>query len=46
VESESGAVALLPGFEVVEEPTDVGEEQVADLGLLVERGLDFREGIL
>jgi hypothetical protein len=46
VESEGGAVALLPGSQIVEEPTNVGEEQVADLGLLVERGFDFREGIL
>jgi len=35
-----------PDFEIVEEPTDVGEKEVADLGLVLERGLDFREGIL
>jgi hypothetical protein len=37
---------LLPDFEVIEESTNVGEEQVADLGLLLERRLNFREGIL
>ena len=45
VEREGRAVALLPGFEIVEEPTDVGEEQVADLGLLVERRLDLRKRV-
>jgi hypothetical protein len=44
VESEGGAVALLPNFEIVEEPTNVGEEQVADLGLLVERGSILANG--
>jgi hypothetical protein len=37
--------SLLSGFEIVEKPTDVGEEEVADLGLLVERGLDLGKGI-
>jgi hypothetical protein len=46
VEREGGAISLVPDFEIVEEPADVGEEEVADLGLLVERGLDFRERIL
>jgi hypothetical protein len=45
VESEGRAVALLPDFEIVEEPTNVGEEQVADLGLLVERGFDLGERV-
>ena len=45
MEREGGAVALLPDFEIVEEPTDVGEEEIADLGLLVERGLDFRKRV-
>ena len=30
---------------MVEEPTDVGEEEVADLGLLVERGIDLRKRV-
>jgi hypothetical protein len=46
VEREGGAISLLPDFEVIEESTNVGEEQVADLGLLLERRLNFREGIL
>ena len=46
MEREGGAVALLPGFEIVEEPADIGEEEVADLGLLVERRLDFAKGFL
>jgi hypothetical protein len=45
VEREGRAISLLPGFEIVEEPTDVGEEEVADLGLVLERGLDFRKRI-
>jgi len=40
-----GAVALPPGLKIVEEPTDLGEEQVADLRLLVERGLNLRKGV-
>ena len=39
---EGGAVVLPPGLKIVEEPTDLGEEQVAYLGLLLERGLDLR----
>ena len=31
---------------MVEEPTDIGKEEVANLGLLMERGLDFRERML
>ena len=45
MEREGGAVALLVDFEVVEESTDVGEEEVADLGLLVERRLNLRKGV-
>ena len=45
VEREGGAVALPPGLKIVEEPTDVGEEEVADLGLLVERELDLRKRV-
>jgi hypothetical protein len=33
-------------FEIIEEPTDIGEEEAAHLLLLVERGLDLRERIL
>jgi hypothetical protein len=46
VEREGRAVALLSGSQIVEQPTDVGEEEVPDLGLLVERGLDLRKRIL
>jgi hypothetical protein len=46
VEREGGAVAMPPGFKIVEEPTDLGEEEVADLGLLVERGIDLANGFL
>jgi hypothetical protein len=46
MEREGRPVALLPDFEVVEQPTDVGEEEVADLGLLVERRLDLGKRIL
>ena len=41
VECQGRAIALLPGFEVVKEPPNVGEEQIADLGFLVERGVDL-----
>lgn len=46
MEREGGAVALLPRFKVAEEPADVGEQQIADLGLLLERGLDLRKRVL
>ena len=46
MEREGGAVAILPGFQISEEPTDIGKEEVANLRLLMERGLDFRERIL
>ena len=45
MEREGGAVALLPDLEIVEEPTNVGEEQVADLGFLVERRIDLRKRV-
>ena len=45
MERKGRAVTLLPGFEVIEEPTDVGEEQIADLRLLMERGLDLGERV-
>ena len=45
VEREAGAVALLPDFEIVEEPANVGEEEgVADLGLLWSGGSIFANG--
>jgi hypothetical protein len=31
VEREGGTISLLPGFEIVEEPTDVGKKEIADL---------------
>jgi hypothetical protein len=45
VEREARAISRLPGFQIIEEPTDVGEEQVADLGFLVERRLDLAERV-
>src|SRR6476620_4041023 len=39
VESKGRAISLLADFEIVEEPTDVGKEEIADLGLLVKRGI-------
>jgi len=46
VEREGGAISLLPGFEIVEEPTDAGKKEIADLRFLVERrfGLGERLG--
>ena len=44
VEREGRSVSLLLHFEVVEEPADIGEEEVVDLGLLVERGSIFAKG--
>ena len=41
MEREGGAVPLLLDCEIVEEPTDVGEEEVADLGFVLERRLDL-----
>jgi hypothetical protein len=41
VEREGGAVPLLLDCEIVEEPTDVGEEEVADLGFVLVRRLDL-----
>jgi hypothetical protein len=37
VKHESRAVALLPDLQIVEQPPNVGQEQVTDLRLLVER---------
>jgi hypothetical protein len=45
VECEGGAVAILLAFQVCEEPADVGEQQLADLGFFVERGLDLGERV-
>ena len=41
MECESGAIALLTNFEVVEQPTDIGKKQIVDLGLLLEGRLDL-----
>jgi hypothetical protein len=47
MEGDGGALlAILPGFEIVEELADIGEEEVADLGLILERRLAFRKGVL
>jgi hypothetical protein len=44
VEREAGAITLLLDFEIIEEPADIGKKEVADLRLLVERGLNLRKG--
>jgi hypothetical protein len=36
-----GPKSLLADFEIVEEPPNVGKEEIADLGLLVKRWIDF-----
>jgi hypothetical protein len=43
---ESGAVALLPAFQIAEEPSDVREQQITDLRLLVERRVYVRKRVL
>jgi hypothetical protein len=40
VKRERGAIALLPGFQVVQEPPNVSEEEIADLGFVVKRRVD------
>jgi hypothetical protein len=35
MEGEGQAIALLAAFQVAEEPPDVGQKQVTDLGLLL-----------
>ena len=45
VESEGRAISLLADFEIVKKSADFGEKKVADLGLVVERGLDFRKRV-
>ena len=45
MEREGRALALLPDFEIAQEPTDIGEEEVADLGLLLERRFDLGKGV-
>jgi len=46
VKREGRAIALLATFEVAEEWSDVSEEQVSDLGLLVNRGGILANGFL
>ena len=46
VKCKNRAVALLAGFQKVEEPPDVEEKQIADLWLLVERGSVLINGSL
>jgi hypothetical protein len=41
VESEGRAISLLPGFQIIEESANVGEEEVADLGFFVEWRFDL-----
>jgi hypothetical protein len=36
---------LLPDFQVSEEPPNVRKQEVADLGLVLERGLDLGKGV-
>jgi hypothetical protein len=44
VERDSRAIALLPNLQIVEQPPNIGEQQIANLGLLVERRLDLGKG--
>ena len=44
VERENRAISLLPNFQIVEEPPDVGEEEVTDLSFSLERGYDLGNG--
>jgi hypothetical protein len=46
VEREGRAIALLPDLQIVEQPSNVGKEQITDLGFLVERGVDLGKWIL
>ena len=41
VKGENRAIALLAGFEVVEEPPHVRHEQITDLRFLLERWVDL-----
>ena len=40
VKRDGRAVALLAGFQIFKEPANVGKEQVANLGLILDRGID------
>ena len=44
VKSESRAIVLLPGFQIVQQPPDVSEEQM-NLGILAERRVNLRKGV-
>jgi hypothetical protein len=44
MKGERGAIALFSGFQVLEEPPNVSEEQITDLRLLVERGSILANG--
>jgi hypothetical protein len=46
MEREGGAIALLVPFKVADEPADVGQEQIADLGFLVDRWVDLGKRVL
>ena len=46
MEGKSRAITLLPRFQVVEEAPDIGEEQVADLGLFLDRRIDLGKRVL
>jgi hypothetical protein len=46
MERQRGTLAILLGSQVVQEPTDIGKQEIADLGLVLERRIDFCEGSL
>jgi hypothetical protein len=46
VEREGQAISLLPNFEIIKEPADVGEEEVVDLGSLKSGGSIFEKGFM
>jgi hypothetical protein len=46
VERKSRTIALLPGFQIVQQPPDVGDKQIADLGLPVKRRVDLGKRVL
>jgi hypothetical protein len=46
VKDEGRAISLLVAFQVGEEPTNVGEQQIADLRLLLDRRVDLGKRVL
>jgi hypothetical protein len=46
MECKGRTIALLAAFEIGEKPSDVGQKKVADLGLLLDRGVDLGKRVL